>query len=72
MAKKQKAQELPASTLGPLDFEAEINGNIETYRIIYPAMIIPGLGKVTADELIQMPSVLAELVQMNSGAIQKI
>lgn len=73
MAKAKKTEQvLPKSPLGPLDFEAEFNGETVTYRIVYPIMIIPRLGKVKADELIQMPEVLAELVEMKSGAIQKI
>lgn len=73
MAKgKKEVPAAPSTVIEPGTFQAEIDGKIEHYKIVYPRLSIPGIGKVTAEELLQMPEVLAELIQIKSGAIQKL
>jgi hypothetical protein len=42
------------------------------YEITAPVFHVPNIGIVKAAELLKMPELLAELVEINSGAVQKI
>ena len=73
MAKgKKEVSAAPSAEIEPGTFQAEIDGKIEHFKVVYPKLHVPGIGIVTADELLQMPEVLAELIQIKSGAIQKL
>ena len=72
MAKAKKSVSEEGVTDAPFAFEVKIGDESAKYQIIAPSAYIPKIGTVTAEELIQMPEVLAFLVKINSGTIKKL
>jgi hypothetical protein len=72
MAKAKKELTDEGALDAPLSFEVKIGEESAKYQIIAPNAYIPKIGVVTAEELLQMPEVLAMLVEINSGTIKKL
>lgn len=56
----------------PLTFSIKDGEFKGKYEITGPAFYVPGIGKVTAEQMIKMPQLLADLVKIESGAVKKI
>ena len=72
MAKAKKDVTEEGAADAPFTFEVRIGEERAKYQIIAPNAYVPLIGVVTAEELLQMPEVLAMLVEINSGTIKKL
>jgi len=76
-AAEKRAEDAEAKLSGPAPqelptFKAKVDGKAKTFEFVYPRVIVSGNRNVSAEEALEDPEIIAELVSIKSGAIKEV